>query len=166
VVAVHALEGAAPAARRALVARAGDVGEVAAAGALEEVPAGRGAVAQLPGGAGQQCLGEHREALADTPVGGQVGVRDTGADPQAAVRQLGDLPRGELADVDHDVGRRDAELHQVDEVGAAAEERAVGGTGEQGDRGRRVRRALVAELPHRRTPSASATSATAGTMLA
>ena len=56
---------------------------------------------------------------------------------------------GSPRDVDEQGGPLDAGLHQVDEVGAAAEEAGVGVGGEQGDRAGRVGRALVAELPHR-----------------
>ena len=62
------------------------------------------------------------EALAHPPVGGQLAVGDGGADPQAAVGGVGDLPRGQGADVDEPLGRGDAEPEVVDQVGAAGEE--------------------------------------------
>ncbi len=92
-------------------------------------------------------LGEHRVARAHPGVGGRVGVRRLGADPQSAVRQLLDRPERQAADVDQ-VGRPlDLELHQVEQIGAAADELGAG-PGRRGDRGPRVGRALVGEGSH------------------
>ena len=85
-VAVLALAGRAAGARRALVARLRDVLEVGAAGALQQVAADGGDVAQLPRGAGQQRLRQQRVALAHDRVRGQRAVGDAGADPQSAAR--------------------------------------------------------------------------------
>ena len=63
-VAVGAVAGRAAGARGALVAGLGDVLEVGAAGALEQVAAGGRGVAQLPRGAGQQRLGQDGVAVA------------------------------------------------------------------------------------------------------
>ena len=126
-VAVHAFTrraAACPASR--LLHGCRDVLEVRAAGALQQVAAGGGQVAELPRGAGEQRLGEHREALAHPRIGGEVAVGHGGADPQAAVRESA-RPRSRCSSPTStsSVGRGDAELHQVDEVRAAAEERAV-----------------------------------------
>ncbi len=121
VIAVHPLPRPAAAARHPLVAGLGQVLEVRAAGALEQVAAGRGRVAQLPGGAREQRLGQRRTAVADGRVGGEVAVADHRPDPQAAVRQLLHFVQREPGDVDEGGGPLDAELHQIDEVGAAAE---------------------------------------------
>ncbi len=121
VVPVHALQRAAAGAWLALVAGLGDVLEVRAAGALQQVAAGGGGVAQLPGGAGQQRLGQRRVAVAHGGVGGEVAVADRRAGPQRAVGQLLHGVQRQPGDVDERGGRLHAELHQVDEVGAAAE---------------------------------------------
>ncbi len=145
---VLAGDGGATAARRPLVARLAHVGEVAAAGALEEVAAHGGHVAQLPGGTGQHRLGQRRVAAAHLGVRGEVAVGDGGADAQSALGRDLDAVQGEFADVDEVGGAFDAGLHQVDEVGAAAEEAGVGVGGEQGQRSGDVTGAPVAELPH------------------
>lgn len=148
VLVVLAGDGGAAAAGDALVAGPADVGEVAAAGALEEVPADRGHVAQLPGGSGQYGLGECGVVAADVGVGGEVAVGDGGADAQAAFGGGLDAVQGEFADVDEAGGPLDAGLHQVDEVGATAEEPCVGVGGEQGEGVLDVVGAAVVELPH------------------
>lgn len=143
-----------------LVAGLGDVLEVGAARALEQVAADGGEVAQLARGAREQRLGEHRVALTHAPVGRELGVSRGRTDPQAAVGALLDRlvqPR----DVDQAHRRLDAEAHQVDEVGASAEVAdlaAGGGLGGGRDRTGGVGRALVCKRPH------CATSAIAGTM--
>jgi hypothetical protein len=157
-VAVIALARRAARSRLPLVAGLGDVLEVGAAGALQQVAGHRGHVAQLARGAGQQRLGEHRVALADGGMDGQVGVAHRAADAQAAVRQVLDAIVEHARDVDQASRRMDAELHEVDEVGAAGEVHRV--VVERGDGGGGVGRALVGERPQR------ATSAIAGTMFA
>ena len=122
----------------ALVAAGGRVVEVGAAGALEQVAADRRLVAQLARRAGEQRLREHRIAGAHPGVGGGVGVRRLGADPQPAVRQLLDLLQRQAADVDQVRRLLDLELHQVEQVGAAADELGAG-LGHGGDRGPRRR---------------------------
>ncbi len=102
----------------------------------------------MPGGAGQHRLGQRRVAAAYLRVGGEVAVGDGGADAQAAVRGLLDAVQREFADVDEAGGALDAGLHQVDQVGAAAEEAGVRVGGEQGHGAGDVVGALVSELPH------------------
>jgi hypothetical protein len=143
-VAVLALAGRAAGSGRALVARLGDVLEVRAARALEQVAADRGEVAQLPGGALEQRLREQRMAPADELAGREVAVADRRADPQAAFRRLLDPVVRQPGDVDQ-VGRPlDAEPHEVDEVGPAAEVHHAGALGRSDGAGG-LRGALVRE---------------------
>ncbi len=106
-------------------------------------------------------------------MGGEVAVGDGRADAQAAVGGRLDAVQGEFADVDEPGGAFDAGLHQVDEVGAAAEEAGFRVGGEQRHRTGDVVGALVSELPHAvvsfallvsAAPYASAARATAWTM--
>ena len=153
-VAVLALERRAAGAGAALVARLRDVLEVAAARALEEVAADGREVAQLAGGAGEDGVTENGVALADQRVRGEVGVADGGADPHA-VGGLLDRVVGEAGDVDEARRLGHAQLHQVDEVGAAAEE---GGAVRGGlDRGGRVAGPLVRERLHATVSAIAAT---------
>ena len=131
--AVEAFDGGASAAGGALVARGkGGVHEVVAAGALEEVAAGGGHVAELRGGSAEKRLREERVVGADDLVVGEVAVADAGADG-GGVAGGGDLSEVEVGDVDEGGGVLDVVLHQVDEVGSAAEElRSAGGDGVDG----------------------------------
>ena len=86
-----------------------------------------------PDAAGEQRAGEHGVVAADDRVGGEVAVADVGADAQGAVGQALDVGEREVADVDDEAGFDDAELHVVDEVGAAGEEDGVGAVGDGGD---------------------------------
>lgn len=96
-------------------------------------------------------------------MGGEVAVGDRGADAQAAVRCQLDLAERQFSYVDEPGRPLDARLHQVDEVGAAAQTACVGVGVEQGDRGGHVEDALVAELLHA-TASVPAARATALTI--
>ena len=80
--------------------------------------------------------------------------------PEAAVGGVADLPRGERADVDDQVGAGDAELEVVDEVGAAGQEDGgrLGGDGTDGLGD--VPGVRVGERLHRPAPACC----TAGTM--
>ena len=74
-------------------------------------------------------LARERVVGADGFVVGEVAVADTGADEGRAAGG-GDLGEVEVSDVDEGGGVLDVVLHQVDEVGAAAEELcSVGGDG-------------------------------------
>ena len=86
---------------------------------------------------------------ADDWVGGEVAVADVGADAQGAVGQAFDVGEGEVADVDDESGFGDAELHVVDEVGAAGEEDGVGSVGDGGDGVGHAGGAVVFEGDHR-----------------
>ncbi len=76
----------------ALVARHRGVGEVGAAGALQQVAAGGGAVAQLPARPASRAGPAAGTARAPA-LAGQVGVGHRGTDPQPAVGQVLDLGR-------------------------------------------------------------------------
>ena len=101
----------------------------------------------------EQRLREERVALAHARVGGEVAVAHGGADAQAVAR-LGDLGV-QPGDVDEPGRPLDAEPHQVDQVGPAAEIARLRPGGR--DRGRRVARALVGERPHRAASAIAAT---------
>ena len=93
---------------------------------------------------------------------GQVAVADGGSDGGDAVGGAGDFGEMEVVDVDEGGGMLDAGAHEVDEVGAAAEELgSVGGDGMDGCVGGGG--ALVVEGIHARGSLAAAR--TAATML-
>jgi len=122
-------------------------------------PPHRGEIADLTRGAGKNCLRDHRIALAQHAVGSQLAVGDGRADAQASSRTLFDDAEWQARDVDQTLRRLHAELHQVDQVGAAAE---VGGASpvveQRGHGGRGLVGTLVLELSQR------AVSEIAGTM--
>ena len=160
---LNAADGAAAAARLALVAGLVGVVEVGAARALQQVAGGGGLVAQLARGAGQQRARQHAVVAPHALVGGQVGVAHQRADAQAALRRRLDLVERQAVDVDQVRGRLDLQLHQVEQVGAAGDElarRACAATAAAASAGRCG--ALVGEGLHARTP---ATSVIASTML-
>lgn len=88
-------------------------------------------------------------------MGRQVRVGDGGTDAQAAFGRRLHVVQGEFADVDEPGGALDAALHEVDEVGAAAEEAGVRVGAEQCHGTGDVVRPLVVELPHATASSAS-----------
>lgn len=156
-----ARQGGATAAGGALVARLGEVTEVAAAGPLEQVPADRGHVAQLPGGAGQECLRQSRVVPAHVGMGREVAVGDGRTDAQPTVGGERDVPEGQFLDVDKKRRPFHAGLHQVDEIGSATQEAGVGVLGEQGHGPGDVEGSLVSEFPHATASSASAADSSA-----
>ncbi|CAM5563154.1 hypothetical protein SALBM217S_05837 [Streptomyces griseoloalbus] len=89
---------------------------------------------------------------------GEIAVGDGRADAHRAVLAGLDPVEREGADVDEPGGGLDAVLHQVDEVGAAAEVAGVRVGVEQGDRAGDVVGAPVVELPHAAVPSVTAVS--------
>src|SRR5438270_14099621 len=93
--------------RPALVARFGDVLEVRAAGALEQVATDRGQVSDLPRCSRQQRLAENRVVAPDSRVGGEIRVADRGADAQSTAGELLDLRQRQAGDVDQLVWPRD-----------------------------------------------------------
>lgn len=62
-----------------------------------------------------------------------------------------------MADVDHEGRLEDAELHVVDQVGAAGEEHGVGTVGDGGDRVGDAGGAVVGERDHRAASLMAAT---------
>ncbi len=161
VVAVLARHCGATAAGSALVARLGQVAEIAAPGPLEQVPADRGHVAQLPGGSGEECLREGRVVAAHLRMGRQVAVGDGRTDTQPTVGGERDVAEGQFLDVDEERRPFHTGLHQVDEVRAASQEAGTGFRGEQGHGPGHVEGALVSELPHATASSASAADTSA-----
>ena len=135
--AVDAADGGAAGAGIALVAVRGRVVEVGAAGALQQVAADGRLVAQLAGGAGDERLGEDGVAGAHAEIGGDVGVCGLGADAQSSVREVVGILQRQAADVYQVGGALDLELHQIEQVGAAADElcAAAGDGGDGGLRG-------------------------------
>ena len=75
----------------ALVARRGRIVEIKAARALQEIATGRGHVAQLLRGAGEDGAREQWIACLDLRVIGEIAIGDQRADPQTAVFRLFDL---------------------------------------------------------------------------
>ena len=149
--------------RRPLVARLRDVLEVHAAGALQQVAADGGHVAQLSGRPGQQRLGQHRVARR-VPAGRRRGRCCARRRRCAARRRRVGSIRSERqpGDVDEQAGGGHAELHQVDQVGAAAEEGRAGTSGHGGDRRGRVGRRARSRTA---SPRLLGTSRIAATML-
>ena len=95
---------------------------------------------------------QHRIALAHALVGGDVGVADQGADAQAAIGRLLDLAQRQAADVDQVRRLLDVELHQVEQVGAAGDERRAGLGWPPASRPATSSAPLVGEGPHARSP--------------
>src|SRR5260221_3492884 len=170
-------------ARHALIAWLGDILEVDAARALQQIPPGRRQVAQLARGSREQRLGKYGIALANRAISSEVAVAHHGTDADSPIGQQLDAVVGQVCDVDQQLRLCNSQLHVVDEVGSTAEEGSVRVPGEQCDSAGRVARAFVPERIHRapslfRSPtklsllrSASgdrigSTSAIAGTMLA
>ena len=148
VAAVLAGLGRAAAAGLAFVARGVDVPEVSAAGALQQVAADAGHVADLRRRALHQRLHEHRIVGGHPLVGGDVAHPLQRADAQAVPAGV-DAAQRERVDVDDVGGCHHVELHQVDQGGAAGQVCGVRG-GEGGLDGARGgvarRRASAARL--------------------
>ena len=126
---MHAIEAGnrgAAAARLALIAGRRGVVEVIAAGALQEIAAGRGHVAQLRRSAGEEGAAQHWIAFGYQRVIGEVGVRHQRADAQAAVIGLLDAFERQVRNVDQPRWPLDVFLHQIDQVGAAGDEFRLG----------------------------------------
>lgn len=86
-IAIVARDRGAAAAGLAFVAGNGDVLEIGAAGALQQVASGGREVAQLTRSSGQQRLRENRIAAANRPVGGEIAVAHPGSDADPTIRQ-------------------------------------------------------------------------------
>jgi len=133
-------------ARLALVAGRGGVVEVVATGALQQVAAGAGHVAQLRRCPGKNRLAQQRIALFDLRVPGQVGVANQRTDAQAALGGLLDLAQRQAVDVDELAGLQHILFHQVEQVGAAGDVAALRPV--QGDGLVDTFGALIAERRH------------------
>ena len=115
----------------ALVAGLGDVIEIGATRPLHQVAAGRGFVAQLRAGAGQQGAAQHPVAFANAAVGGKIAVAHHRADAQPAIAGIFDPREVKPVDVDQVHWRFDLELHQIEQIGTARDDSGVrlGGSG-------------------------------------
>ena len=120
VIAIKAVDGVAARAGRALVATRGVVIKIGAAGALQDVAADGGHVADLPARAREDCPRQQREALAHRAICGERGVLHRRPDQHAAVVPRLDRSR-KAGHVDQRLRSLDRLAHQVDEVGAATE---------------------------------------------
>jgi len=141
----------------ALVARLRHVLEVGATRSLEQVAARRREVPQLTGCPGEQRFRERRVEGAHAPVGGEVAVPNSRADAKAAVVSRVDPVVRQARDVDQQVGRLDAEPHEIDEIRASAQELRAGCRRERRNGAALVTRALVTERLQRDTSSIAAT---------
>src|SRR4029077_7370045 len=97
---VEAVDRRAATAQLALVAWRGRVVEVGAAGPLQEIAPGRGHVAQLLRGAGEDRAGEQGIARGDLRVIGEVAVGDERADTHAAILRFINLFERQMRYVD------------------------------------------------------------------
>lgn len=88
---------------------------------MEQVAAGGGHVTKLRGGSAEKRLREEWVAGADGLVVREVTVADAGADGRD-VPGGSDVNEVDVSDVDEGSGVLDVVPHQVDEIGAAAEE--------------------------------------------
>ncbi len=122
--AVETADGLAPRAGPTLVAGPPcRIAEIGAAGALQDVAAERGHVADLGARRQRQGLGDHRIILDHGRVIGGFGHAYQGAQVQP-VRPGGDLSVGrrQAVDVDQRLGLHRLHPHQVDQGGAACQE--------------------------------------------
>ena len=155
---VHArptLEGRASGARLALVASRGQVSIVGATRPLHQVAGDGGDVAQLRRGAGEQRLGERREALLHLWMRGDFAVGRASADPQAVGPRL-DAAQIQPRDVHQARGIEHLQLHQIDERCPTGEE---GRARPCSDCILHARCALVAEVAHQPLPRRRRTAA-------
>jgi hypothetical protein len=153
--AADALQRAAAGAWLAFVAGLGGVVEVRATGALHQVAADGGLVAQLRRGAGDQGVGQHRIERAHAPVRGRRAVADHCADAQTAVGRRLDLRQRQAPDIDQMRRPLDLQLHQVEQIGAAREELGARRLGRRLRRTGRAVGALIGERPHAAAPTTS-----------
>jgi hypothetical protein len=132
----------------AFVAGAGDVVEVRAARALQEIAADGRGIAQLRRGSRQKRFGHGREAPREIAIVRKLRIVNQCADAHAAIWKILDIiePR-KMGDVDEPVREADASFHQIEEIGASGEidgARVRSG----GDRFRNGRRPHVVEGLH------------------
>jgi hypothetical protein len=156
---VCAADGRATRTRIPLVAVRGRVVEVGTPSTLQQFAADGGLVAELTRGAREQGLREDRVLGTYSDVCGRVGVGGLGPDPESTVGQRLDVLERQPADVDQVSRLLDLEPHQVDQVGAAADEFRAGPTHRR-DGPPRIGRAFVGEGLHVRPPATSRIAAT------
>lgn len=89
---------------------------------MEKVAACRSLVSYLAGGARQQRLRQSRVAGPDYRIGGEIAIADLSADMQSALLGRLDAVKSQTADVDEMLRPLDAQLHQVQEIGASCDE--------------------------------------------
>jgi len=131
-----------------LVASTGDVVEIGAARALQEIAADSGGVAQLRRCTRQKRFGYSRETAGEIAVVGQIRVAHQRADAHATVGEsLDPVEAGKMRDIDEAIGPADPALHQVQQVGAGGE---ISGTrlGGRGDGLLQRRRPHIIERFH------------------
>lgn len=143
---------------RTLVARRGAVVEIHAAGALQQVAAIAGHVADLWRGTGQNRRAQQRVACLNLGVIGGVGIACECTQTQTARRVGGDLAQWQAVDVHQLAGPHQLQLHQVSEVGAAGDQayrrfgrdwlRISAARGDRADCRVHALRACVAERNH------------------
>ncbi len=119
---VHTVDRRTTGSRRTLVARRRRIVEVVAAGALQEVAAHTGRVAELRRSAGQDRTREQRITLLDPDVVRDLRVGRQRPEAEPTVLALLDRAKREMRDVDQPARAGDVLLHEVDEVGAAGDE--------------------------------------------
>ena len=148
----------AAAAGLALVAGLVDIGEIETPGALTQIAAGRGLVAQLLGGAGEDRAGQHRIIGADARMHSRCSIRGERADPQSAVFRVLDLPETDVIDIRQLPRFFDLQLHQVEQVRPARDGESVFPAGDLGRFGKGAGTAIL-ERPHARSPMTSSIAA-------
>ncbi|KPZ03471.1 sensory box/GGDEF domain/EAL domain-containing protein [Pseudomonas syringae pv. spinaceae] len=126
VVAIQAITCGATGAGLALVARHAGVVEVIATGALQQVTARAGHVAQLRRGTRQHGLAQQRITRFDQRVIRKVGVAHQRTDHQPARRRLADIAQRQAGDINQVLGLGNVFFHQVEQIGAARN-KACGG---------------------------------------
>jgi hypothetical protein len=99
--AVDACDCRAAAARFALIAGRRGVVEIEASRSLQKIAAGRGHIAQLRRGAGQDRASEQRITCRDERMIGEIAIRNERADAQAAACRFLDLYQRQMRDVDN-----------------------------------------------------------------
>jgi hypothetical protein len=130
--AVLAVDGGAAGPGRALVAGEGGVSKVPTPRALHQVAADAGHVPHLRRSAGQQRLGQGREAGPESGQLGDVAHPGQRADPRTVRADVGQ-PERQAVDVDQQRVADQAVLDPVEQLGAARDEGRVRLTGGEGD---------------------------------
>ena len=133
-----------------------------AARPLQDVAGDRRHVADLCGGAREDRLRQHREAVAHDRVPRQLTVGDGRADGDRIIRHV-DARQAEMPNIHNGVWRQHVDLHQIDERRATSQKHRARARGHGAGRIRRARQPFKGEGVHDRTSFAS-TCLTAATM--